>query len=337
MDLSLFQFDYDLTFSVFFMNADKTLYGRYGSRSSVEEATKDISLLGLRNSMESALNLHKGYPANRSLLSGKTGPKVKYAVPELYPALKGKFTSFINYTGNVVASCIHCHQVRDEERRQFRNQSKAIPDPVLFPWPMPNVIGISMDPDGKSRILTVEKGSTAHDAGLRQGDEIETLNGQSIISTADIQWVLHQSKPLDSIQTTVLRNGERKHLEIALKESWRNDSDISWRVTTWDLRRMVTGGLLLESLPSTEKSKRGLPENQTALRVKHVGQYGDHAVAKRAGFQKEDIIIEFDGRHDIRNETDLIAHAMKTRMPGKIVPVKIYRKGKKLDLQLKMQ
>ena len=82
MDLSLFQFDYDLTFSVFFMNADKTLYGRYGSRSSVEEATKDISLSGLRNTMEAALNLHKGYPSNRALLTGKTGPKAKYAVPE---------------------------------------------------------------------------------------------------------------------------------------------------------------------------------------------------------------------------------------------------------------
>ena len=27
MDLSLFQFDYDMTFAVFFMNADKKVYG----------------------------------------------------------------------------------------------------------------------------------------------------------------------------------------------------------------------------------------------------------------------------------------------------------------------
>jgi hypothetical protein len=30
MDLSWFQFDYDQTFAVFFMNADKTIYGRFG-------------------------------------------------------------------------------------------------------------------------------------------------------------------------------------------------------------------------------------------------------------------------------------------------------------------
>ena len=33
MDLTLFQFDYDLTFAAFFLNADRTIYGRYGSRS----------------------------------------------------------------------------------------------------------------------------------------------------------------------------------------------------------------------------------------------------------------------------------------------------------------
>jgi hypothetical protein len=34
LDLALFQFDFDLTFAAFFMNADKTIYGRYGTRSS---------------------------------------------------------------------------------------------------------------------------------------------------------------------------------------------------------------------------------------------------------------------------------------------------------------
>jgi hypothetical protein len=38
MDLSLFQFDLDLTFAVFLMNADKTIYGRFGSRSDQHDA-----------------------------------------------------------------------------------------------------------------------------------------------------------------------------------------------------------------------------------------------------------------------------------------------------------
>ena len=33
LDLSLFQFDYDQSFAAFLMNADKPIYGRFGTRS----------------------------------------------------------------------------------------------------------------------------------------------------------------------------------------------------------------------------------------------------------------------------------------------------------------
>ena len=42
-NLELFQFDYDLTFAAFFMNAYITIYGRYGTRSSQEKPERDIS------------------------------------------------------------------------------------------------------------------------------------------------------------------------------------------------------------------------------------------------------------------------------------------------------
>ena len=66
MDLSLFQFDYDLTFSVFFMNPDKTIYGRYGTRAEFENAAKDISIESFKQALEGALALHKAYPKNKT-------------------------------------------------------------------------------------------------------------------------------------------------------------------------------------------------------------------------------------------------------------------------------
>src|SRR5438093_12006810 len=54
VDLTLFQFDYDLTFAVFFMNADRTIYGRYGSRSDRKEATRDISIESFREALAAA-------------------------------------------------------------------------------------------------------------------------------------------------------------------------------------------------------------------------------------------------------------------------------------------
>jgi len=68
LDLEYFDFDFDLTFSVFFMNADKTIYGRYGSLAAGQEEKgtaqanmNDTSQAGFANTLKSVLNLHKRY------------------------------------------------------------------------------------------------------------------------------------------------------------------------------------------------------------------------------------------------------------------------------------
>jgi S1-C subfamily serine protease len=74
-----------------------------------------------------------------------------------------------------------------------------------------------------------------------------------------------------------------------------------------------------------------------ALRVRHVGQYGPHAAAKQAGFQKDDIVVEFDGRTDLLRETDVLAHGVTARRPGERVSATVLRGGKRLALKLPMQ
>lgn len=55
LDLSLFQYDTDQSFAVFFLNADKTIYGRFGTRSHRTEWFGDVSLKGLAAAMQGAL------------------------------------------------------------------------------------------------------------------------------------------------------------------------------------------------------------------------------------------------------------------------------------------
>jgi len=66
-------------------------------------------------------------------------------VPEEFPSLKNKYTSKLNYESKVAGTCIHCHQVREAERLIFRTANEPIPDKLLFPWPMPDVIGLSLN------------------------------------------------------------------------------------------------------------------------------------------------------------------------------------------------
>lgn len=327
LDLTLFQFDYDLTFAAFFINADRTIYGRFGSRSDRKQAEKDISLEGFRKSLTAALDLHKAYPKNKSILAGKQPLPVTAKRPEDYPSLAGKYKPTIDYEGKVAASCMHCHQVREAERLSYRSQNKPIPDPVLYPWPMPTVIGLTLGSQEKAKVSDVAAGSPAARAGFKRADEILLLDGQAIISTADVQWVLHNAPASGSLKAVVLRGPNSVNLEIALPQDWRLKNDIAWRATTWDLRRMATGGLVLKHDPGTN----------LALRVDYVGQYDEHAAGKRAGFKKDDVIVQVDSETRPMTESQLFHFLLQSKFKGDKVPATIIRSDQKMDLTLPMQ
>ena len=87
LDLRTFQFDYDQTFAVLFLNADGTVYGRYGTRAANgPKSTTHISIPSLGKAMERALALHRGYPANRAQLAGKQGGEPEYRTIRAIPA-----------------------------------------------------------------------------------------------------------------------------------------------------------------------------------------------------------------------------------------------------------
>ncbi len=338
LDLSLFQFDTDQSFAVFFLNADRTIYGRFGTRSHRTEWVGDVSLKGLAAALKGALELHAGYPGNKAVLAPKTGPKPKFARPELFPSLKDKFTSKLNYEGEVAKSCIHCHQIGDAVRDDLRGRGDVFPDTVLTPYPHPKILGLVFDPKERATLKEVTDGSIAATAGLQKGDRIESLNGQPLLSIADVQWVLH-NLPSDGaeLKAEVDRNGSKSSITMTLPTDWKELDDTSWRVSTWGMRRMVLGGLVLKSIPDEERGRNGIPKTGTALRVNHVGQYGPHAAAKNAGFQKDDVIVSFDGMSEFQSEAELIRYAARKKRVGEKVPVVVMRGASKKELSIPMQ
>ena len=66
LDLSLFQFDYDQSFAAFLLNVDGTIYGRFGTRSHRTSWADDVSVDGLAQALQGALDLHAQYPKNRA-------------------------------------------------------------------------------------------------------------------------------------------------------------------------------------------------------------------------------------------------------------------------------
>ncbi len=337
LDLTLFQFDYDLTFAVFFMNTDRTIYGRYGTRSERKDATKDISIESFREALAAALELHKHYAANKTALAGKQPRPTKFKTPDDFPSLAGKYKSTLDYEGKVVQSCMHCHQVRDAERRFFRSERKPIPDEVLYPYPMPDTVGLALDAKEKHKVKNVIPGSAAAKAGFKPGDEILALEGQPIISIADLQWVLHNAGEPATLDAQVARGRKKINLTLNLPKDWRRHSDIAWRTTTWDLRRMAAGGLVLEDSTAEERREAKLADNILALRVKYVGEYGEHAVAKKAGFKKDDILVNVAGQTSHLTESELFRYLLQNKMSGEKISVTVLRGSERFNLELPMQ
>jgi S1-C subfamily serine protease len=213
-----------------------------------------------------------------------------------------------------------------------------MPEELLFPYPHPKSVGLILDPRERATVIRVEKGTPAEESGFTRGDRILTLDGQILLSIADVQWVLHNTPAGGgSLRAEVERGGRHMEVTLTLPAGWRRHDTITWRSSTWGLRRMATGGLVLETLPPEERKKAGLAETNMALHVKHVGQFGPHAAAKQAGFQVSDIITSFDGKTDLKRESDLLHHALTRRKPGDRVAVTVLRAGKKVELMLPMQ
>jgi serine protease Do len=341
LDLGLFQFDYDQSFAAFFMNADKTIYGRYGTRSHQTKSEDDVSLEGFAKALTAALELHKSYPGNASSLAGKSSQdKPAHAVPEQYVQLRGKYTGKLDYEGKLAQSCIHCHQVGEAQRHEFRAAGKPLPDKLLFPYPHPKAFGLVMDPKEKATVKRIVPGSQAERDGFQAGDEIVSLAGQTLLSLADIQWVLHNAPAEGKLTAVVHRKGQAAppaERQLTLEKGWRQRDDLSWRSTSWSLRRMTTGGMVLEDVPEEARRKAGVADDTMALRVRYMGQYGGpHGLAKQTGFRVGDIIVSVDGRAEPMRETDLFALLVQKK-PSEQVPFTVLREGKRQELTLRMQ
>ncbi len=337
MDLSQFQFDYDQSWAAFFLNADMTIYGRYGTRSHQTESKDDVSLEGFSKALSGALELHAQFPNNKAVLTAKRGPTSEIKVPEQFPSFKGKYGAKLDYEGKVVQSCIHCHQVGEALRLTPRTAGQPISEKILYPYPNPKILGLILDPKEKAKVKQITAGSSADQDGFREGDEIVTLAGQPLLSIADVQWVLHHAGETGKLTAEVLRDDKRQSLTLTLAKGWRHREDISWRATSWDLRRMTLGGLLLEPLPEDKLNELKLSRDQLALQVKHVGQYGDHAVAKRAGFLKDDVLISIDGDRSPLTESGVMARLLQTKRPADRITVTVLRGSQRLELPFAQQ
>jgi hypothetical protein len=159
--------------------------------------------------------------------------------------------------------------------------------------------------------------------------------GQPPLSIGDVQWVLQQVPASGgSVKSVVKRGGKTVEVTLELPSGWRQQDDIAWRASSWELRRMGLGAMYLKPLTAEQRNELKLPVGSMALRAEHVGQFAPHDVAKKAGVAKDDVLISFNGRKDFQRETDLLAYALNELPVGSKVPAVFLRNGEKISVEL---
>jgi hypothetical protein len=327
LDLATFQFDFGLTWAVMFMNADRTVYGRYGTRSALAKAD-DVTDAGFRKAALAALELHRGYPANKESLRGKTGPAPRFKLPRDYPTL-ARFPAKVDPAAGELnnATCVHCHDVHAAQAAVYRAAREAIPTELLWPYPMPDALGLALDPEERAGVRKVAPDSTAAKAGFKDGDEILRLGGQPIVSVADVQWVLHAASDGATLAAVVKRGGREEPLSLTLPAGWRRSGDTSWRQATWGYFRP---DLQVTPLAEGERLKLGLAPGSIALRVGRVG-----APLEVAGFRTGDLIVGVgDRRAGIDSLSQILEHIGRSTRAGEKLPITVLRDGKESRLEV---
>ncbi len=316
LDLNVFQFDYDQTWCVVFLNADRTIYGRYGTRAGGRnDANTHISVPGFKKAMERALATHKGYPANKEQLTGYTSLRAEFATPEKIPTMRKN-------------DCIHCHQIHDSLLRHKweQNELKATD---LFVYPLPERIGLKMDPEDCLVVKRVGDDSPAAKAGLEIGDRIVSINGQPLLSQADIQWVLHHSPSNTRLEVVYERGGRSVETSMALAGTWKL-ADLSWRESSW---RALRHGVRFVPLSPDKKKQSNIAPGTMAFEVKNMYGPGPEPL-RRAGLKIGDVILGINDRTDLVTETLFLVYIRLKYPPGEMIPLNVLRSGKRIQLDV---
>jgi hypothetical protein len=306
LDLSLFDFDFDLTFAVFLMNTDGRVYARYGQRNaSGPDALQ--SLKGLEYTMQSALKMHR-----RDGLAQEFAPRIR------------EQSVTIHDIGSRTRGCYHCHNVREVLNRRLIESGKWEREQA-FRYPPTENVGLSLEVDRGNVVARVQGGSPAHRAGLKKGDVLRRLNGVPVHSIADALYGLEQAPRSGTLEAAWTRGEEPMSGKLVLSLGWRK-SDLSWRAS---MRNMLPSlPVRGTDLTAAEKATLGLNPDQLAIRQRAPVGTAEQAAGVHAG----DILVGIDKELVGLNGASLREFVHREYLVGDRIQLVVLRDGKRLTL-----
>lgn len=317
VDLNRFRFDYDLTFAVLMMDADGRTYARYGSQDYRLSADR-MSVPGLKKAMREVLAMHKA----------RTPPAE--ASKEGEPFTIGDYPAFAA-TQQAKGYCYHCHFANNARFKQLRLEGKFT-KALLFQYPLPENVGITLDVDANTLVKSVAAGSPAEKAGIHAGDRVIRAGSAAIVTPADLQFVLNGIPEPGSVQLQVERGGKSQPpMTLELPAGWRR-TDISWRPSQDGVAPQL--GVWGRPLTEDEKRRLGIPGDRLGLQVNFF--FPGEAWAKTRGdLRNGDILLGVNGK-ELPSMTmrQFHTHYRLNHSVGETLTLNVLRGGEKVEVRV---
>lgn len=309
VDLSLFDFDFDLTWHAFLLTPDGAVLGRFGGRDA-EMPGKYHSLPALRISLEAAFERFKaGVP--------KPAPRQPLR-PEDYSAAQ-------RLSDN---ACIHCHHVHEFRRDALVREKRWSLDDVWI-YPDPENIGLTLEVDRGNRVASVQPKSAAARLGIQPKATLLKIGDVPIVSVADVQYALNRAPKTGELPIAWLNGPAKKEGLLTLPEGWRK-TDVSWR---WSLKSMSPNpGIIGEDLDLDGRKRLGLEPRQLAYRQMNFLT----PTARHAGLQANDVIVGVNGERMMMTARQFETHLRLYYRVGDEVVLNVMRGMERVKVKLKL-
>ncbi|MBA5605608.1 DegQ family serine endoprotease [Duganella sp. FT3S] len=158
-------------------------------------------------------------------------------------------------------------------------------------------------PEG-ALVSNVERGSAAEKAGIKPGDVIRKLNGQTVVSSGDLPAIVGLSTPGDKVTLQVWRQGKAVDLTATLANAADKTADADQ--PTHGASGKLKLGLALRPLDPQERREAGVAGG---LVIEDAG-----GAAANAGVQPGDVLLSVNGKpvNSIEQVREVVAKSDKS-------------------------
>jgi serine protease Do len=137
-------------------------------------------------------------------------------------------------------------------------------------------------------IAQVTPNSPASKAGVKAGDVVTAVNGQSVETGSDLQVVVSEKAPGTTLQLDIVRNGQPEKIELTVGE-YHKDTEVA--AASSDELGHARLGVAISDLTPEVRQQLNLPEQVSGVAV---AQVQPASPAEDAGLASGDVILEIN-------------------------------------------